>query len=322
LAGESAPAGAREHPFWNTHYPPNGWGCGCTVEATEGPADGDATEPPEGWNEPDARGRLPGIDRGWAYAPGKSITDEMRGIVADKAGKYPEALAEDFLAEMEKGGITPAKPAAPAPTPAPAPAAPPLQMIAPEKMAELDEEARDYVLDQGKNGIEYVFAYDARTGKILAQGTNKIPDKVGIPKEYTQDASMRIVAHHSHPSISSLSLGDLEVLSRRGVIRVVAHCVDNSQFTATKGDRIDDLADVAEIARWNTIKQINVLAKYGLYPHGFETHIRNMALHQAGVIEYDAKLDDIRNRFYNEQATLIDSAVENVAAAIKKALPP
>jgi hypothetical protein len=47
------------------------------------------------------------------YAPGKSITEEMRKIVAEKAGKYPEQLAEDFLAEMEKGGITPAKPAAP-----------------------------------------------------------------------------------------------------------------------------------------------------------------------------------------------------------------
>jgi hypothetical protein len=96
------------HPFWQTHYPPNGWGCGCTVEAAEGPGEGDKTEPPEGWDTPDDKGRLPGVDRGWAYAPGRSAAEELRQIVDEKTEKYPEQLAMDFLSEMEKGGVLPA----------------------------------------------------------------------------------------------------------------------------------------------------------------------------------------------------------------------
>ncbi|MDR3352768.1 MAG: phage head morphogenesis protein [Zoogloeaceae bacterium] len=307
-----------KHPFWNTHYPPNGWGCGCTVEATEGPADDDATEPPEGWNEPDARGRLPGIDRGWAYAPGKSITDEMRGIVADKAGKYPEELAQDFLAEMEKGGITPRKAVTPEPTPET------FELIAPEKMAKLDGDARTYVLNRGKDGFEYAVAYDARTGKIIKKGTSGLKGKVGIPNKYTQDRNMRIVAHHNHPSASSLSLSDLyDMLSQRGVIRVVVHGADGSQFSATKGKNIGYLAKVAEAASEASATQIARLAQHGLHVPLEEQHLRNTALSRAGIIEYEAKLGDIRSKaLYNERdQALIESAIDEIAAVIERKLP-
>jgi hypothetical protein len=43
-----------------------------------------------GWNTPDENGKLPGIDRGWAYAPGKSVAADLRNIVATKAAKLPE----------------------------------------------------------------------------------------------------------------------------------------------------------------------------------------------------------------------------------------
>jgi hypothetical protein len=79
------------------------------------------------------------------------------------------------------------------------------------------------------------------------------------------------------------------------------------------GEKIVDLPKIREVAKEATRKQLRVLARYGLHPAGFESHICNMALHRAGVIEYDAKLDDAR---------LIDSAVDNVAAAIKQALLP
>jgi hypothetical protein len=34
-----------DHPFWKTHFPPNGWGCGCWVTAVTAPGPGDKTVP-------------------------------------------------------------------------------------------------------------------------------------------------------------------------------------------------------------------------------------------------------------------------------------
>ncbi|MDR1646827.1 MAG: phage head morphogenesis protein [Zoogloeaceae bacterium] len=64
-----------DHEFWQTHYPPNGWGCQCRVVAVREPEKGDKTNPPDGWNKASESGRLPGIDKGWNYAPGASISE-------------------------------------------------------------------------------------------------------------------------------------------------------------------------------------------------------------------------------------------------------
>lgn len=69
-----------DHPFWKTHYPPNGWGCGCRVVGASSAKSAERlggkpgyTEPPAGWDVPDAKGRLPGIDEGWDYQPGGAV---------------------------------------------------------------------------------------------------------------------------------------------------------------------------------------------------------------------------------------------------------
>lgn len=86
----------KDHPFWQTHFPPNGWGCRCRVTAVPKPKQGDATEPPEGWDVPDDTGKLPGIDKGWAYAPGASnwLPDGR---------EYPATLRADYLDSLRGG---------------------------------------------------------------------------------------------------------------------------------------------------------------------------------------------------------------------------
>lgn len=83
--GDSGLTLPHDHPFWLTHFPPNGWGCGCRVQAVRGPKPGDATEPPAGWDTVDAKtGAPPGIDKGWAYAPGASAKRPMQQLIDDK----------------------------------------------------------------------------------------------------------------------------------------------------------------------------------------------------------------------------------------------
>lgn len=95
-----------DHPWWLTHYPPNGFGCHCYVIAVRGPGPNDATVPPVGWDALNSRtGELPGIDKGWGYAPGATAADPLglAKVIAEKSRSLPFELAADFLAEIKSG---------------------------------------------------------------------------------------------------------------------------------------------------------------------------------------------------------------------------
>lgn len=74
-----------DHPFWKKFFPPNGWGCQCWVIAVEAPVEGDATEPPDGWDTIDPKTGAPfGIDKGFDYAPGASANRLMQDFIDNK----------------------------------------------------------------------------------------------------------------------------------------------------------------------------------------------------------------------------------------------
>jgi len=74
-----------DHSFWETNYPPNGWGCGCTVRAVPAPDKDAATTPPTGWDVPNPKtGMPPGIDKGWDYAPGAKGTTPLSDLLEQK----------------------------------------------------------------------------------------------------------------------------------------------------------------------------------------------------------------------------------------------
>lgn len=93
-----------DHPFWKTHFPPNGWGCGCTVYAVEAPEDGDATSPPAGWNVRDKKtGELAGISEGWDYAPGaENQYTSLRELIARRLITAPYAIERVFMIQMKR----------------------------------------------------------------------------------------------------------------------------------------------------------------------------------------------------------------------------
>lgn len=87
-----------DDPFWQTHYPPNDWGCKCRVFAVSdqdleklGKAGPDRAPVPPG----DTRG----IGRGWDYAPGASL-QHLRATVERKAAALPGPLGRDLLADI------------------------------------------------------------------------------------------------------------------------------------------------------------------------------------------------------------------------------
>lgn len=79
-----------DHPFWESHFPPNGWGCQCRIVAVDeaeyklAKAEG-RTEPPEGWDViSDKTGAQVGIDQGWNYAPGANATTPLKRLIDQK----------------------------------------------------------------------------------------------------------------------------------------------------------------------------------------------------------------------------------------------
>jgi hypothetical protein len=87
-----------DHPFWQTHFAPNGWGCGCRITAVtrrEGEASARAGlgEPPAGWDKINPKTGAPvGIDKGFAYAPGANVLRPMQEFIDAKLIKLDSPL--------------------------------------------------------------------------------------------------------------------------------------------------------------------------------------------------------------------------------------
>lgn len=103
----------QDDPWWETHYPPNGWRCRCkamSVSAEDLEAEGwqvTQTPPDEGaapWVNPRTGETLMvprGIDPGWAYHPGKvDQAAHAARLAMDKLAHMPPALGAEAVAAL------------------------------------------------------------------------------------------------------------------------------------------------------------------------------------------------------------------------------
>lgn len=116
-----------DDPWWDTHYPPNGWGCQCYVETLserefqrtgrETPDQAPAQDTYE-WTDPET-GEVhtvpQGVDPGWDYAPGASVVDRTREQMERKARGMPEGLGSALVEWTRTLPEAPDPPVDPAP---------------------------------------------------------------------------------------------------------------------------------------------------------------------------------------------------------------
>ena len=80
-----------EDPFWDAHFPPNGWGCKCTVQNVS-----DARMEAEGWQVSENVETFPGdVPEEWAYNVGKA---ERVSTEREAATFRPLPTARDYAA--------------------------------------------------------------------------------------------------------------------------------------------------------------------------------------------------------------------------------
>lgn len=95
--GVTLPAG---DPWWRTHFTPNGWGCKCRIVGVRRPEDAarygrvQRVAPNDGI---DAKTGAPaGIDKGWDYMPGDTVSDAVRSL-SGKVEDLPLPLAVGLM---------------------------------------------------------------------------------------------------------------------------------------------------------------------------------------------------------------------------------
>jgi hypothetical protein len=193
-----------DDPWWQTHYPPNGWGCRCRVVPVAKPNPDRDTAPDDGtYEKVDRNGEIhtipKGIDYGWDYAPGASKWQP------DMA-KYPAPIRDDLQAELGRGynpamrdfrqpsgGFSIYDPAVPKKDP---------DVSTPIKAAivRFENEVRaDAKLEHG--------AFFDETGAIRLQRTGK-PDRVTYRHEELR-AFSGLSFTHNHPSGAGFSVADV-----------------------------------------------------------------------------------------------------------------
>lgn len=89
--------------WWDSHYPPNGWGCQCYVigardDRAAQRMGGRISVAPDDGTTPD--GRPNGIDKGWDYKPGATTVDQVRKTLSEKLPALPGALSDGLKKDL------------------------------------------------------------------------------------------------------------------------------------------------------------------------------------------------------------------------------
>jgi len=98
---------SKDDTWWQTHYPPNGWGCRCRIKAVRKSEYKGAKAPDDGsYTHIDSAGvrhTVPnGIDYGFDYQPGARTDTKLREFVQEKLIKRPDAISKALTRDVNR----------------------------------------------------------------------------------------------------------------------------------------------------------------------------------------------------------------------------
>jgi len=91
----------KDDPWWQTHFPANGWGCLCRVTAVP-PSEYKGQQAPDDgfYMKEDSLGNLhrvpKGIDLGFDYAPGSNRVTPLKDLIDHKLIRFPARIGADM----------------------------------------------------------------------------------------------------------------------------------------------------------------------------------------------------------------------------------
>ena len=189
-----------DHPFWRTHWPPNGWLCGCIVRQISR-----RTLEREGLSltEDTAVERV-SETRPWH--------DRRNGVTR----QVPKGIDPSFERNAGIDRFGPEEAAAPDPA-----------------ARRLGQVERGLARALSRDPVERLAAVDLESGARLGANARGERDRVALPpalRRAAEDPARRIAIVHSHPDNAPLSAADLSQLARPGVARVIAVGADGSRL--------------------------------------------------------------------------------------------
>jgi uncharacterized protein with gpF-like domain len=254
-----------DDPWWQTHFPPNGWGCRCRVTSADpGEYKGQSAPNNDTFTYTDNNGKsrtIPNkVDYGWDYTPGASVSNQMRGFIDNKAASLPPELGLAFKSEV--AGF---------------------------------QAARDYVLISGLNNLlsktEFVYVYDELGSELFKKKGGESRVNFTDSEMTNMRDAQGVVLVHNHPEGRSLSKEDF----------LLAHEVD-AVIYAIGHNNVDYSGKVLDIRRFESLyPHINGVLRHYFLPlikankltvaeaELFHAHLVNTVLGASGTIKYDIK---------------------------------
>jgi hypothetical protein len=295
-----------DHPWWATHFAPNGWGCRCRIMAVRAkeykghPAPNDGT-----YQFTDRNGvshTLPkGVDYGFDYAPGASTAQSLTAFVNNKITNYPAELGKALQASVSKLFKKEST-------------------VATDSLALAKQTAVNYVLENGKKfaakNVEFAYIYDESGDKLFTKQGKE--SAVGFT---TQELSaMRLaknaVVVHNHPSGGSLSDADFRLQHDLALKEVVAAGHNGVIYSGLVINRTS-FDKVHNVVHSYVEKEFTRLVESGelsaLDAEMLHFHIVNQILANASIIHYE-----VSNSQLLPEAAMLNDFIHRIANTINK----